>query len=95
MTLSTNGSLADELRKECDRLRQLAEALQAREDALAARERELATLAQEYPRLKAEAHGLMVEKLRREIPPLPDDVDLDAYIQQHDGLPLEAFLDQL
>jgi hypothetical protein len=82
------GSVADELERESDRLRQLADELKLREAALA-------EMAASYPHLKRAVYALLREKFEREVPPLPEDADLEAIAADEGALPLEAFIDEL
>jgi hypothetical protein len=81
-------SVAEELKRESEKLRQLADELQAREQAEA-------EMRANYPYFKKIVYAMLRERAERELPPLPDDVDLETYVAQEGGLPLEAFIDEL
>jgi hypothetical protein len=90
-----SGSQADELRTERERLDKLAEELQAREAALEAREKELHKRSVEHQECRKLAYGLMIEKALREVPPLPEDVDLATLVKQDGWKELKEFIDEL
>jgi protein subunit release factor B len=81
-------SLAAELQREVEKLRQLAADLKAREEA----EAEMRT---NYPVFKQVVYALLREQFEREVPPLPDDVDLETYASREGAVPLDAFLEDL
>jgi hypothetical protein len=89
----TNGhgqrdSLADELQREIERLRQLAAEVKVREEADA-------EMRANYPHFKKIIYGWLRDKAERDLPPLPDDADLETIAREEGGLPLEAFIDEL
>jgi hypothetical protein len=81
-------SLADALRQESERLRVLADQLREREKYLAEMERD-------YPTFKAFVHAWLIEKSLAEVPPLPDNVDLEKWAKEQGAVPLKDFIDEL
>jgi hypothetical protein len=81
-------SVAAELARESDKLRQLADELQAHEGAEA-------EMRANYPHFKRAVYALLRERFERELPSLPEGVDLEALAVQEGAVPLEAFLAEL
>lgn len=81
------GSLAEELKQECERLRQLAEKLQARERALADME-------STYPHLLKYAYAKLREDFHVQEEDLSDK-DLETLAIEKGALPLEAFIGEI
>jgi septation ring formation regulator EzrA len=81
-------SVAAELHRESDKLRQLADELRSHEEAEA-------EMRANYPHFKRAVYALLREQFERELPPLPEGVDLEALAAQEGALPLEAFLADL
>ncbi|HYV34734.1 MAG TPA: hypothetical protein VE988_03455 [Gemmataceae bacterium] len=80
--------MAHELRKEAERLQALA-------DQLAKQEDELQDMRANYPVLREFYFNKLREFLDKTLEPLPENVDLEAYALEHDGQPLEAFIDEI
>jgi hypothetical protein len=86
-----NDSLADKLRGLAVALQAREESLQERENAMQAKEQEISELAI----YKKVAYALICEKSLREVPPLPERIDLKAWIEEQAGVPLDDFLNEL
>ena len=87
-SLQDLGSIADELHREGERLQRLAAQLKAREEALA-------EMQANYPHFKRIVYAWLRERFEREVPPLPDDMDLETWARENGALPLEAFIEEL
>jgi len=87
-------TLAHELQSEAERLQREAERLQKLALELKAREEADAEMRQNYPHFKAFVYGWLREKCEREIPPLPEDVDLETYAAQQGAVSIEPFLQE-
>jgi hypothetical protein len=81
-------SLADALKQESERLSVLA-------DQLREREKYLAEMEANYPYFKKAVYAWLIEKSLAEVPPLPDDVDLETWAKEQGGVPLEDFINDL
>jgi hypothetical protein len=82
------GSVADELNRESDKLRRLADELRTHEEAQA-------EMRANYPHFKRAVYALLRERFECELPPLPEEVDLETLAAQEGAVPLEAFLAEL
>jgi hypothetical protein len=82
------GSVADELHREAERLQRLAAELKAREEALA-------EMQANYPYFKRAVYGWLRERFESELPPIPEDMDLETWAKEEGALPLEAFIEEL
>lgn len=80
-------SVADELKRESERLRHLAEKLRAREESFA-------EMVANYPHFREFVYAKIREEFERTLEELPDK-DLEAYAQELEAQPLEAFIDDL
>ena len=81
-------SLADELKQESDRLRELAH-------RFSARAKYLAEMEDNYPYFKKEVYARLIAQALAEVPPLPDDVDLETWAREQGAVPLADFIDEL
>ncbi len=48
-----------------------------------------------YPYFKKTVYAWLIEKSLAEVPPLPDDVDLEQWAKERGGVPLKDFIDEL
>ena len=85
---NTLGSIAEELKQECERLQQIAERLRAREQALSEMEAN-------YPYFKEFVYARLRKEFAGRLEELPLDKDLETYAKEDGALPLEAFIDEI
>lgn len=81
-------SLAEVLRQESERLRALAEECKKREE-------DEAEMRRNYPYFKRFVYDTLKERALREMPELPEDVDLEAYAKAEGAVPFETVIAEI